>query len=428
MPRHAAIRHSQLRGGTAGGQGFTRSDLFARLVDQGLWSAGSFAFNLVGASVLAVTEYASLTVCASIGVIVAAAVRAYAVDGRVIAGARSSLSSQDSLARRSVLIPGLTGALAAGFFSFMWLVAGNSLTNWWQPLVAVAIVLADGPHYTATMYGLFRRAAYVAFVYAVLAGAVLVLSSQRVSLPLILTWVTSLGAVWAMGWSAIRPIPWTSSPFATLGVPLRLCGEAMYSALGAQLGILVIFLTSPPDDTAGIRLAYSLVFAPVFMLIQGFSPLFLSRMAQLHTLGGPAQLRLLRMWLSVWAAGIVLSGAAGALLSTVWHNSNFEKVVPFLVPVGAAMLGSLLLDSALLPLRFTAAPQVPHRIRLGVVAAEAALQFALALTWGTAGLVAALMIGFFSKLLLSCLLAIRVWKSRDLSVDEVQLQRGSAVS
>ena len=76
MPRHAAMRHSQLRGGTPGGHGFTRSDLFARLADQGLWSAGSFAFNLVGASVLAVTEYASLTVCASIGVIVAAAVDA----------------------------------------------------------------------------------------------------------------------------------------------------------------------------------------------------------------------------------------------------------------------------------------------------------------------------------------------------------------
>ncbi|QDY90240.1 hypothetical protein E7Y32_08490 [Arthrobacter sp. UKPF54-2] len=422
------MRHSQLRGGTPGGHGFTRSDLFARLADQGLWSAGSFAFNLVGASVLAVTEYASLTVCASIGVIVAAAVRAYAVDGRVIAGARNSLSGQDSLTRKSVLMPGLAGALGAGLFSLMWLVAGNSLTNWWQPLVAVAIVLADGPHYTATMYGLFRRAAYVAFVYALLAGAVLVLSSQHVPFPLVLIWVTSLGAVWAMGWNAIRPIPWTATPIATMGVPLRLSGEAMYSALGAQLGILVIFLTSPPDDTAGIRLAYSLVFAPVFMLIQGFSPLFLSRMAQLHSLGGPAQLQLLRMWLSVWAAGIVLSGAAGAVLSTFWHNSNFEKVVPFLIPVGAAMLGSLLLDSALLPLRFSVAPQLPHRIRLGVVAAEAALQFALALTWGTGGLVAALMIGFSAKLLLSCLLAVRVWRSRDLSVDEVHLQRRSAVS
>jgi hypothetical protein len=279
------------------------------------------------------------------------------------------------------------------------------------------------------MYGLFRRAAYVALVYALLAGIVFVWANQGVSLPFFVTWVIVLVAVWVVGLGAFRPIPWTNSPFAKLGVPLRLSGEALYSALGGQLGVLIIFLTSPPDDTAGIRLAYALVFAPVFMLIQGFSPLFLSRMAQLHAVGGGAQLRLLRMWLSVWGAGIVASGAVGAALSiTVWQNTNFEKVMPFLLPVGAAMLGGLLMDSALLPLRFTAAPQVPHRIRLAAVAAEASLQFALALTWGTSGLVSALLIGFFSKLLLSCLLAVRVRKSQAHSEDRVQFQEGSGVA
>ena len=425
MQKRAVKRLSRRGAQTTGALGFTRGDISVRLIDQGLWSAATFAFNLVCATFLSVSEYASLTVCSSIGVIAAAAVRAYAVDGRVIAGARNDLSSQESLERKSLLISGVAGAVGATLLSLVWLFAANSLTNWWLPVLAGAIVLADGPHYAATMYGLFRRAAYVALVYAVLAGIVFIFSYSSASLPLVLTWVAALSAVWILGFGG--PIPWANTPFAKLAVTLRLAGEALYSALGNQLGILVIFITSPPDDTAGIRLAYSLVFAPVFMLMQGLQPLLLSRMAQLHTLGGGSQLRVLWIWLSVSGGGIVVSGVAGAVLGTTfWRGSNFETVLPFLVPVGAAMLGSILLDSVLLPIRFTVAPQVPHRIRLAVVTGEAAVQIALALAWGTSGLVVALMIGFFSKVVLAGVLALRIRRAQRVA-NETQSKKGTRV-
>lgn len=420
--------HGQRRRGAQPTQalGFTRGNVAIRLLDQGLWSAASFAFYLVTAMFLSVSEYASVTVCSSIGVIVAAAVRAYAVDGRVIAGARNGHSSGESLERKSLLMSGLAGALGASLLSFIWLLAANSVIHWWLPVLAGAIVLADGPHYAYTMYGLFRRAAYVASVYAVLAGILFVLSYREVPLPLVLTWVIALGAVWIIGLAG--PIPWKSSPFATLGVSLRLSGEALYSALGSQLGILVIFITSPPDDTAGIRLAYSLVFAPIFMLIQGLQPLLLSRMAQLHTLGGASQLRLLWIWISFSGGGVVVSGIAGAALAlSMWQGTNFGTVLPFLLPVGAAMLGSLLLDSVMLPMRFTVAPKVPHRIRLAMVSGEACVQITLALVWGTQGLVVALMIGFLAKVVLACVLALRIGHARKAVVSETQPMKGSRV-
>jgi hypothetical protein len=383
-----------------------------RLVDQGLWSAAFFAFNLVAATLLDVTDFASLTVCSSIGVIIAAAVRAYAVDGRVIAGSRKMIRSEDSIERRSVVYAGFLGAVAASALSLGWLSAGGSLGDWWLPVVAGAIVLADGPHYSATMFGLYRRATYAACVYAALACFVLALHYFHFSAPVGLMWAASLCLVWGAGLYAFKPIPWASAPFVKSGVTLRLSGEALYSALGGQLGILIIFLTSPPDDTAGIRLAYSLVFAPIFMVIQGLSPLFLSRMAQLNISSRASQMRLLAKWASASAFGIVISGCIGAFLSlTVWKNTNFEHVMPFLLPVGAAMLGSLLLDSAMLQLRFKVDPKIPHRVRLVVVTVDAGLQLLLSITGGTSGLVWALLIGFIIKLAISVIMVFRMRNS-----------------
>lgn len=122
-----------------------------------------------------------------------------------------------------------------------------------------------------------------------------------------------------------------------------------------------------------------------------------------------------------------MSGLAGAVVgSSFWKNTNFEHVLPFLLPVGASMLGSILLDSVMLPIRFTVAPQIPHRIRLGVVSGEASVQIALAVVWGTSGLVVALMIGFFSKVVLSCVLALRIRLSQR-AADEAQLEKESRV-
>jgi hypothetical protein len=394
--------------GSQANAAFGRGNIFYRLLDQGLWSGAFFAFNLVAASVLTARDFAALTVSTSIGVIVAACLRAYAVDGRVIAGARIGFSSSESLSRRSVFFSGMIGASLAGSSAFIWLAAGGSPGVWWLPMLAGAVVLADCPHYAATMYGLFRRAALTALVYLVLAAVVLALNYLKISAPVGLLWLVALAGVWAAGLLACRPIPWRGQEFSATGVTFRLSGEALYSALGGQLGVLIIFLTSPPDDTAGIRLAYSLVFAPVFMLIQGLSPLFLSKMAHLNLGGGAGQMKLLAVWSSVSAAGILASGGVGAILSrTVWLETNFAHVMPFLLPVGAAMLGSLLLDSALLLIRFRASPKIPHRVRLVVLTAEASTQMVLALTLGTTGLVTALMIGFLVKAAVASTIAVR---------------------
>jgi hypothetical protein len=399
---------TQKRSEIRNSRGIGRQDILVRLIDQGLWSAAFFAFNLVAASFLNVADFASLTVCSSIGVILAAAVRAYAVDGRVIAGSRSKLTTRESVERRSVFNSGLVGAGIAAALSLVWLSAGGSLTDWWLPVLAGAIVLADGPHYSATMYGLFIRAAFTAGAYVVLASVAVALKYLQVFVPVGLVWVASLVLVWVVGLFCYKPIPWTNAPFRTSDVAVRLSGESLYSALGGQLGILVIFLTSPPDDTAGIRLAYSLVFAPVFMIIQGLSPLFLSKMAQLNVSSRKAQFHLLNKWVFMSAFGVALSGLIGALLSTtLWKGSNFEHVMPFLIPVGASMIGSVILDSALLLIRFRVDPKITHRMRLSIVTVEAATQTAFAVIGGSSGLVTALIIGFAIKVMLGAVIFLR---------------------
>lgn len=385
-----------------------KGDILVRLVDQGFWSAAFFAFNLVAATVLNVVDFASLTVCTSIGVIVAASVRSFAVDGRVVAGSRSRLGTRESVERKSVIFSGLVGAGGAAVLSLLWLSVGGSLTEWWLPLLAGVIVLADGPHYSATMYGLFIRAAITAGAYATLASVAVGLNYLGIFIPLGLVWISSLLVVWIVGLYSYKPMPWVNKRFRKADITVRLSAESLYSALGGQLGILVIFLTSPPDDTAGIRLAYSLVYAPVFMIIQGLSPLFLSKMAQLSMSSRSGQLRLLNSWVSVTACGVIVSGIAGALLSaTLWKDTNFQHVGPFLVPVGAAMVGSVLMDSAMLLIRFTTQPKVIHRLRLALVSAEATIQLTCAVLWGSSGLVFAMIIGFAIKLVISIVIFVK---------------------
>jgi hypothetical protein len=372
--------------------------LFQRLADQGMWSLAFFLFNLHAASTLSTEEFAALTVATSTGVIVAACVRAFAIDGRVIAGAKLSLSAPASTSLATIAASSGAGAVVATASAFVWIHLGSDGGTGLIPVVAGLIVLADTPHYGLTMQGRYVRALSPASVYLMTAFIVLIVALSSQDATVLLTWSLGLSAAALVAWIASRGAPWRGAIGLMVGVQTRLAAESLYAALASQLGILILFLVSAPADTAGIRLAYSIVFAPVFSLIQGLTPLLLTRMVEPEDGRTSTKRRVMRLWIVAGLTGVVMSGAIGAGLGfSVWRGTTFENVLPFLVPVGASMVGAFLLDAGLLNLRLRSHPRTPHRIRLVLVSIDLLVQLIATLAFGTSGLIFALCAGFVIK-------------------------------
>jgi hypothetical protein len=119
------------------------------------------------------------------------------------------------------------------------------------------------------------------------------------SMAVMMMWVASTSICTLTGWLLRGNSATRGLEFPYRHVSRRMGAEALYSALGGQLGIFLIYLTSDPSATTGIRLAYSLVFAPAFMIIQGLTPLYLLRMSDLYRQASNEGIRLTVYWISL---------------------------------------------------------------------------------------------------------------------------------
>lgn len=369
-----------------------RSAVALRLVDQGSWSVAFFVFTLTTSHVLPVDEFASLTVVTSIGVIAAACARAFAMDGRIVAGTRRGLRVEQALSSRVVLTTSALFAVVAVAASAAWLMLGPARTALLPTALAALIVLADGPHYLLTLRRRFGAAILGAVPYAAAAVAAAVTTVVGLGAGVVVVWAACLVVSLAVSWLAVVRLPRRARPVpAGTGTSTRIAAEALYSALGSQLGILIVYLVASPAATAGIRLTYSVVYAPVFSIVQALTPLLLVRMSELDAAGPGSQVRLASRWVLGGVVGVVLSGAVGwGVSASGVAGTAYDHIVPFLVPIGAALLGNLVLDTALLVLRFRTHARTPHRVRLLVVAGDLAAQLVLTLCLGLTGLVVAL--------------------------------------
>jgi hypothetical protein len=363
-----------------------------RLTDQMAWSAGFFLFNMAVAFTSSVSSYAAVTVACAFGLIAAACVRAYALDGLLVAGATARVNLHDSFSRRVVWISSVVCGAIASAFSVLWIWLSTGETpNWSLIVLPMAIVAADAPHYLLTMKRAYNRALRTGSLY-LLGGLFAIFFGKYLGLmAVMMMWVASTSICTLTGWLLAGNSVTRRLEFPYRHVSRRMGAEALYSALGGQLGIFLIYLTSDPSATAGIRLAYSLVFAPAFMIIQGLTPLYLLRMSDLYRQASIKGIQLTVYWISASCLLLAFAGICGFVAVVLpFSPTTLTSSVPYLVPVGLSIMGSICFDAALLGWRFRVNPKFPHRARLGTVAIDLAAQATGILVAGPQGLVVAL--------------------------------------
>lgn len=382
-----------------------------RLTDQMAWSGGFFLFNMAAAFAFTVSSYAAVTIASAIGLIAAACVRAYALDGLLVAGAKAHVSLNESFSRRVVWVASVVGAALAGALSLLWIWLSTHATPSLSLMVlSMTIVVADAPHYLLIMKRAYSRALRTGSLYF-LGGIIAVLLSKHVnSIAVILMWITSTLVCALTGWMLIGESATTALGFAYRHVSRRIGAEALYSALGAQVGVFLVYLTSDPSVTTGIRLAYLLVFAPAFMLIQGLTPIYLVRMSDLYRRASNKGIRLAVYWISGSCLLLAVAGALGLVAAglPMFDKTNLTASVPYLVPVGLSIMGSVCFDAALLGWRFRISPKFPHRARLATVTIDVAAQVTGVLLAGPQGLVVALICTAVAKVALAIYMILKL--------------------
>ena len=168
----------------------------------------------------------------------------------------------------------------------------------------------------------------------------------------------------------------------------RITAEAVYLGFGSQIAVLLLYMIQDDTATAGIRFAYSLAFAPAFVIIQSVQPLIFKQLATLRTQGTRAVLAVSVRWNIAVALGLGGCGLVGyAALSTVFSDTGPATALPYVLPVGLAILSAQTFEVALMATRFFVSPAVTHRARLASVLVDVGSQSVGVFVGGATGLV-----------------------------------------
>jgi hypothetical protein len=364
------------------------SALVFRIGDQLLWSFAFFAFNFAASIVLEAAGYAALAVSSSLSFILIAMVRAWTTNARVIVGAKNGLRPEQSLDRLGSLLISVIAAFAASTLTFAWLSPTESARDTAVlSVLAGVLVLADTPRQVLIYAAQYRRAFGLSVIYAVAAIIGFLMASLGGGEEyLLLAWYAGSIVSFSVGVFLQRNVNRALSSKLRVGAyAWRLSAEALYAGLANQLAILILYSTADPEATAGYRLAYGLVFAPAFMVIQGLAPLYNSKLARGHLERTNRMASTTLYWSAMVMGLVVLCAAAATFGAAIFPGyQNLASAVPYLLPVGLSLLGSQLLEATIQTIRFTRTPVYTHRLRLFVIGIDLAVQ-ALAVGLGGVG-------------------------------------------
>lgn len=379
-----------------------------RVVDQIFWSVAFYVLNVWSAFSLSTDVYASLAVGSSVGLIATACARAYGVDGRLVHFARRDRGPDSwwnmSVALRSSFFWGFAGVVVTG--ALLWLVHPGTV-NVGVVGLALVMVIADVPHYMLVMRKKSYPAAALSLFYMLFAAGFALTKSGD---PL-WVWLVACVVVGVPGWLVVRsqppPFPRLRSSARTTSV--RLSAEALYSALASQAGLIAVYMANDATSAVGLRLAYSLVFAPVFFGVQALTPLLVNYVSM--NLRRPQHIRrMAAVWALFWAFVALAFGMGSSWVGEgqFSFSSRLALASPFVLCVGLSLVSGIVLESGVLLWRFYVSPVKPHRLRIAVVGVDLGLQFGLVWLHGASGLVEALAIGGIIKCVLGLVLLLRI--------------------
>lgn len=381
--------------------------VMVRLIDQGSWSAAFFAFNILASFRLSTSEFGALAIVTSVAFIVIAVVRAGSINARVVAGARVEISPEHALSLGAASRWTVAGCVLATCVLVAILV-GDVDTTLLISLIALGAVLimSDAPHQLLIFGSRYLWAAYLALAYFALGVTVFATGDAVSSESVIGLWALSAVVVFIAGASLARfSISGSPARLEVSSFSWRMAAEAFYVGVSGQLAILVLYLVSSSEASAGFRYSYALVFAPAFMVIQGLSPLYIKSLAEIRR--GPDLARRALLWSLFVSTALGLS-AVGAL-SVSYLYPDYDALVvarTFLVPVGLSVLSGQLLEGFTSASRFLLSPVALHRLRLWVVTVDISAQLVGVMLFDVKGLVIAIIVVAAAKIFACVALAM----------------------
>lgn len=386
-----------------------RRIIFLRFLDQVMWSAATFLFNLVCSLSLSVEGFAFVAVATTVGFVIVAVGRATSIQARVIVASRSETSLDGVLAGgRMWKIVTVASCLA---FGCVWIIAGFTGFRVVSILVLVAflvsaLVLADIPRQSLVMSSKHGAACVVSGSY--FCGALLALVFWRFAdLDPVPAWLGALLVASILGWIFIRGRGTQLSSRTVRPYAFRLGVESLYAALAGQTGMFVLVWEQNSGLVAGYRLTYVLVFAPIFFIVQGLAPLFLVEVSK-RWRHEPATVARLTKWGQVGIGFLTAVCIAGthAVLHFVPHPPSYDDIVPWLLPVGVGLLGAQALELTLIWARFMWPNRTVHIARTWSLLGDAAGQIVSYVVWGIPGLVISMLVFGLVKLVAGVILQV----------------------
>lgn len=400
--------------------------LVLRVLDQGLWSLGFFAFTLTAGLALDIPTFAAVAVGTAIGFIAVGAARAWAVNAPVIVAGRAGIAPELAIdlvsgRRGALFFAGIAAAITGGWIAL----DDSAATALSIAALCGLVVLADLPRQVLVIRGRYRQSAAISLTYAVLGGCVggsMLLGLDTAALvPL---WCAVLAVLTAAGVVLCGRSETGTDALEHLGSRVsfawRMTAEALYLGIGSQVSTLLLFLVNDDTATAGIRYAYTLVFAPAFVVVQGLQPLVIKHVARVAPDGPKPVVRICLAWSVAVSSAVALCGVAGAvLLWTVLSDTGPAIATTYLVPVAVAIISGQVFEVALLAARMFVRPETAHRVRLVSVLTDVGSQAIGVVAGGAAGLIAALVVVGVARIVVSALVLVMTprWAARHADVN-----------
>ncbi|KIQ11775.1 hypothetical protein [Rhodococcus sp. MEB064] len=404
--------------------------LGVRVVDQGFWSLGFFAFTLTAGLALDIPMFAAVSVGTAIGAIAVGAARAWAINAPVIVAGRAGVAPEAAIdlvssRKGAVAFAGVAAAVTGG-----WTAADGAIAA----AVSIAalcalVVLADVPRQVLVIRGRYRQSAAISVTYAVLGGATGVAVASGTAAGLVVPlWCATLLVLTVMGVILCGRAESGPDPLSNQGTRVsfawRMTAEALYLGIGSQVSTLILFLVNDDVATAGIRYAYTLVFAPAFVVVQGIQPLVIKHVARVAPEGPKAVVGVGVAWSVGVTAAVLVCGSSGALLlATVSADAGPAVALDYLLPVGIAIVSGQVFEVALLAARMFTEPETAHRIRIASVLLDVGSQAIGVTVGGAMGLVVALVVVGVARTAVSAVVLVATprWVARHRVADEAAL-------